>query len=52
MAAQMTEAQMAGAIGCDSLAFVSMDGLYRAVADADRDAKHPQYCDACFSGDS
>ncbi|WP_337995867.1 amidophosphoribosyltransferase [Oleispirillum naphthae] len=51
MAARMTEAQMAQAIGCDSLAFISMDGLYRAVCGAARAAEHPQYCDACFSGD-
>lgn len=51
MAAKMTEAQMAEAIGCDSLAFVSMDGLYRAVSGANRNAAQPQYCDACFSGD-
>jgi len=38
-------------IGVDSLAFLSLDGLYRAVAGARRDAGQPQYCDACFSGD-
>ena len=38
-------------IGVDSLAFLSMDGLYRAMG---RDARHsgaPRYCDACFSGE-
>ena len=38
-------------IGVDSLAFVSMDGLYRAMG---RDGRHPgvpQFCDACFSGE-
>jgi len=35
----------------DSLRFVSMDGLYRAVGEAmGRNAQSPQYCDACFSG--
>ncbi len=38
-------------IGVDSLAFVSMDGLYRAMGEAGRDEATPQYCDACFSGD-
>lgn len=38
-------------IGVDSLAFVSIDGLYRAVRGTSRDAEHPQYCDACFTGD-
>jgi amidophosphoribosyltransferase len=36
----------------DSLKFISLDGLYRAVGEAEgRNAKCPQYCDACFSGE-
>ena len=42
---------MADMIGVDSLGFISLDGLYRAVGDEDRQASQPQYCDACFSGD-
>ena len=38
-------------IGVDSLAFLSMDGLYRAMGQTGRDATQPQYCDACFSGE-
>jgi len=38
-------------IDADSLAFISMEGLYRAMGERDRDAKLPQFCDACFSGD-
>jgi len=38
-------------IHADSLAFVSIDGLYRAVGFAGRDSACPQYCDACFTGD-
>lgn len=38
-------------IGCDSLAFISMDGLYRAMGASGRDPESPAYCDACFSGD-
>jgi amidophosphoribosyltransferase len=38
-------------IGADSLAFVSMDGLYRAMGEDGRDGAKPQFCDACFSGD-
>ncbi len=38
-------------IKADSLAFVSMDGLYRAMGQKGRDAAKPQFCDACFSGD-
>ncbi len=51
MAANHTIAEMAKIIGVDSLAFLSIDGLYRAVGEARRNADMPQYCDACFSGD-
>ena len=52
LAAQMTPAEMRDWIGVDSLAFVSLDGLYRALGEAGgRDNANPQYCDACFSGD-
>jgi amidophosphoribosyltransferase len=37
-------------IKADSLAFVSIGGLYRAVGEAKRNAGLPQFCDACFSG--
>ena len=43
--------EMGHLIGADSLAFVSIDGLYRAAGEIGRDAEHPQYCDACFTGD-
>jgi amidophosphoribosyltransferase len=52
LAAQMTVAEMANYIGADSLAFVSVDGLYRALgAEIGRDEMQPQHCDACFTGD-
>jgi amidophosphoribosyltransferase len=38
-------------IGADSLAFVTLDGLYRAVGEPHRLPNAPQYCDACFSGE-
>ncbi|HEY4265668.1 MAG TPA: amidophosphoribosyltransferase [Micropepsaceae bacterium] len=38
-------------IKADSLAFVSINGLYRAVGEARRNVAAPQFCDACFSGD-
>jgi amidophosphoribosyltransferase len=38
-------------IGADSLAFISMDGLYRAMGEGKRNMAQPQFCDACFSGD-
>jgi amidophosphoribosyltransferase len=37
-------------INADSLAFISIEGLYRALGD-ERDAAAPQRCDACFTGD-
>ncbi|MEE3094269.1 MAG: amidophosphoribosyltransferase, partial [Pseudomonadota bacterium] len=43
--------EMQREIGCDSLAFISMNGLYRAMGATGRDAKAPAFCDACFSGD-
>jgi amidophosphoribosyltransferase len=38
-------------IGADTLAFISMDGLYRAMGHNGRNQDQPQYCDACFSGE-
>lgn len=51
MAAQHDVQQMADIIGVDSLAFISLDGLYRAVGETGRDSEAPQYCDACFTGE-
>jgi amidophosphoribosyltransferase len=51
LAAQMDTEAMARHIGVDSLAFISLDGLYRAVGEPRRNMGAPQYCDACFSGD-
>lgn len=51
LAHKYSVAEMGKFIGADSLAFVSLDGLYRAVGEARRNAGQPQFCDACFSGD-
>ncbi len=51
LAAKHSVEQMARLIGVDSLAFISIDGLYRAAGEAGRNDDLPQYCDACFSGD-
>jgi amidophosphoribosyltransferase len=52
LAASMNEEEMRQWIGVDSLKFISLDGLYRAAGEAaGRNAKQPQYCDACFSGE-
>ena len=50
LAARMGVAEMAEFIVADSLAFVSIDGLYRAVGEAERNNACPQHCDACFTG--
>ena len=50
IAAQMGVEAMAKFINADSLAFVSIEGLYRALGDI-RDAAQPQRCDACFTGE-
>jgi amidophosphoribosyltransferase len=50
LAAQMTVEQMRDYINADSLAFISIEGLYRALGQ-ERDGKAPQRCDACFTGD-
>ncbi len=52
LAATMSEDEMREHLGVNSLKFISLDGLYRAVGEAGgRDAKTPAYCDACFSGE-
>lgn len=51
LAARMEIEPMREFIKADSLAFVSIDGLYRAVGKDKRDKKCPQFCDACFTGD-
>lgn len=51
LASQMDTEGMARHIGADSLAFISMDGLYRGMGEHGRDPDQPQFCDACFTGD-
>ena len=52
LAATMSEDEMREHLAVNSLKFISLDGLYRAVGEATgRDASCPQYCDACFSGE-
>ena len=44
--------EMRDHIGADSLAFLSVDGLYRAMGhEAGRNPDNPQYTDHCFTGD-
>ena len=49
LAAQMNVEQMRDYINADSLAFISIEGLYRALGQ-ERDNAQPQRCDACFTG--
>jgi amidophosphoribosyltransferase len=51
LAAKHNVEEMAQIIGADSLAFISLDGLYRALGQSGRDAAAPAFCDACFTGD-
>ncbi|CAK0755231.1 Amidophosphoribosyltransferase [uncultured Gammaproteobacteria bacterium] len=52
LAHRMSVDEMASHIGADSLAFITIDGLYRAVGESGgRDATMPKFCDACFTGD-
>lgn len=51
LANRMSVEEIQKYIGVDSLAYVTLDGLYRAVGKPGRDGKSPQFCDACFSGD-
>jgi amidophosphoribosyltransferase len=50
IAHRMSVAEMASYIQVDSLGFLSIDGLYRAVGEAKRNSEQPQFCDACFTG--
>ena len=51
LAAGNDTGEMAKLIGVDSLSFITIDGLYRAMGEQGRNADAPQYCDACFTGD-
>ncbi|QIG50634.1 amidophosphoribosyltransferase [Nordella sp. HKS 07] len=51
LAATHTLEEMRDYIGVASLAFLSVDGLYRAVGYDGRDPVRPQFTDHCFTGD-
>ncbi len=38
-------------LSADSLAFISINGLYRALTNKSRDQVAPAYCDACFTSE-
>ena len=45
ISANLSHEEVCRFIGCDSLAFISLDGLRGAIH-----ANHGEFCDACFSG--
>ena len=47
----MSVEEMRAFIGATSLAFLSVDGIYRALGVERRDARAPQFTDHCFTGD-
>ncbi len=52
LAANNTLEAMCQFIGADSLAFLSIDGLYRAMGYSDgRNTENPAFTDHCFTGD-
>ena len=51
LAAQMDLEGMRAFMGADSLAFLSIDGIYRAMGYVKRDSVRPQFTDHCFTGD-
>jgi amidophosphoribosyltransferase len=51
LAARLDLEGMRQFIGADSLAFLSVDGLYRAMGEGARDPANPRFTDHCFTGD-
>jgi len=51
LAVERTVEQMRELIGVDSLAFLSLDGLYQAFRKGPRNSSAPAFTDHCFTGD-
>ncbi len=51
LAASMNLEEMTKFLGVDSLAFLSLNGLYRALGEENRNDADPQFTDHYFSGD-
>jgi amidophosphoribosyltransferase len=51
LAANKTIDEMRDYMGATSLAFISVEGIYRACGFDGRDARAPQFTDHCFTGD-
>jgi amidophosphoribosyltransferase len=51
LAANHSLEEMRAFMGADSLQFLSVNGIYRAVGQKERDERNPQFTDHCFTGD-
>jgi amidophosphoribosyltransferase len=51
LAARMSIEEMRAYLGVESLSFISIDGLYRALGEPARNNAEPQYTDHYFTGD-
>ena len=51
IAANKTMEEMRDMLEVDSLGFLSVEGLYRAMGETGRDAAAPQFTDHYFTGD-
>lgn len=51
LAYRMSLDEMRTFMGVNSLSFININGLYRAIISEDRNNVAPQYCDACFTGE-
>ncbi len=51
LAATHSVEEMRQIIGADTLAFLSVDGIYRAMGEERRDPVRPQFTDHCFTGE-
>ncbi len=51
LAAKHNIDEMKDYIGCDSLKFLSIEGLYKALGYSGRNNEVPQFTDHCFTGD-
>ncbi len=51
LAATHSLEEMRAIVGSDSLGFLSVDGIYRAMGEPGRNDRQPQFTDHCFTGD-
>jgi amidophosphoribosyltransferase len=51
MAATHTIEEIRRVLGCNTLAFLSIDGIYKIMGHGARDPQQPQFTDHCFTGE-